>query len=191
PSSPYAAAKAGADRLVDSYVRTYDLPAVILRPFNNYGPRQHLEKVVPRFLTSALLDEPLTLHGGGSAARDWLYVDDCVDGILAALDAPLPRVRGQVLNLGTGIATSVAEIAAAGPLGRRAQFVDPDLDEMSVVAVGPHAEALALSGGEIPRGAVGRGARRTARRLGAQAVEPRRPCAGELSLPVRAKVDVP
>src|SRR5438552_3696571 len=111
PSSPYAAAKAGADRLVDSYVRTYDLPAVILRPFNNSGPRQHLEKVVPRFLTSALLDEPLTLHGGGSAARDWLYVDDCVDGILAALDAPLPRVRGQVLNLGTGIATSVAEIA--------------------------------------------------------------------------------
>ena len=111
PSSPYAAAKAGADRLVDSYVRTYDLPATIVRPFNNYGPRQHLEKCVPRFLTSILLGEPLTLHGGGAASRDWLYVEDCVDGILAALDAPLARVRGQVVNLGTGVATSVAEIA--------------------------------------------------------------------------------
>jgi dTDP-glucose 4,6-dehydratase len=111
PSSPYAAAKAGADRLVDSYVRTYDLPAVILRPFNNYGPRQHLEKCVPRFVTSVLLGEPLTLHGGGAAARDWVYVEDCVEGVLAALDAPLGNVRGRVLNLGTGVATSVAEIA--------------------------------------------------------------------------------
>ena len=111
PSSPYAAAKAGADRLVDSYLRTYDLPAVILRPFNNYGPRQHLEKVVPRFVTSALLGEPLTLHGGGTAARDWLHVEDCVEGVLATLEAPLPAVRGRTLNLGTGVATSVATIA--------------------------------------------------------------------------------
>lgn len=112
PASPYAAAKAGADRLVDAYVRTYDLPAVIVRPFNNYGPRQHLEKCVPRFVTSALLGEPLELHGGGGASRDWLYVDDCVDGILACLDAPIDRVRGQAINLGTGIATSVGDIAA-------------------------------------------------------------------------------
>src|SRR5262249_41628785 len=54
PRSPYAATKAGADRLVLSYVATYDLPAVILRPFNNYGPYQHPEKVVPRFITQAL-----------------------------------------------------------------------------------------------------------------------------------------
>jgi dTDP-glucose 4,6-dehydratase len=111
PSSPYAAAKAGADRLVDSYVRTYDLPAVILRPFNNYGPRQHLEKCVPRFVTSALLGEPLELHGGGTAARDWVFVEDCVAGVLAALDAPLDRVRGAVINLATARATSVATIA--------------------------------------------------------------------------------
>lgn len=111
PSSPYAAAKAGADRLVDSYVRTYDIPAVTVRPFNNYGPRQHLEKCVPRFVTSAILGEPLELHGGGGASRDWLYVEDCVDGILACLEAPVDRVRGQVVNLGTGVATSVADIA--------------------------------------------------------------------------------
>jgi len=111
PSSPYAAAKAGADRLVDSYVRTYDLPAVIIRPFNNYGPRQHLEKCVPRFVTSTLLGEPLELHGGGTAARDWVFVEDCVAGVLAALEAPLARVRGATINLATGTATSVAAIA--------------------------------------------------------------------------------
>jgi dTDP-glucose 4,6-dehydratase len=111
PSSPYASAKAGADRLVDSYVRTYDIPAVIVRPFNNYGPRQHLEKCVARFITSVLLGEPITLHGDGRASRDWVYVDDCVEGILAALDAPLVRVRGQAVNLGTGASTSVKEIA--------------------------------------------------------------------------------
>src|SRR5205814_6263977 len=80
PSSPYAAAKAGADRLVDSYLRTYGLPAVLLRPFNNYGPKQHLEKVVPRFVTSALLDQPLTRHGGGPAARDWPFAEGSVGG---------------------------------------------------------------------------------------------------------------
>jgi dTDP-glucose 4,6-dehydratase len=111
PSSPYASAKAGADRLVDSYVRTYGIPAVIVRPFNNYGPRQHLEKCVPRFITSVLLGEAITLHGGGEASRDWLYVEDTVDGVLAALDAPIDRVRGRVLNLGTGVATRVREVA--------------------------------------------------------------------------------
>ena len=59
PMSPYAAAKCGADRLVYSYWQTYRIPAVIVRPFNNYGPYQHLEKVVPRFITSCLLGEPL------------------------------------------------------------------------------------------------------------------------------------
>ena len=68
PMSPYASAKAGADRLVYSYWATYDLPAIIVRPFNNYGPRQHLEKMVPRFITSCLLDEPLHVHGDGSAS---------------------------------------------------------------------------------------------------------------------------
>ena len=63
PRSPYAATKAGGDRLAYSYHVTYELPIVILRPFNNYGPFQHPEKVVPRFITQALRDEPLTIHG--------------------------------------------------------------------------------------------------------------------------------
>jgi dTDP-glucose 4,6-dehydratase len=71
PRSPYAATKAGGDRLAYSYWITYDLPVVIVRPFNNYGPRQHPEKVVPKFITQALQGEALTIHGDGHAI-DWL-----------------------------------------------------------------------------------------------------------------------
>lgn len=111
PCTPYAAAKCAADRLVHSFVMTYDLPAVIVRPFNNYGPGQHLEKVIPRFITSAVLNETLTVHGDGTAARDWVYVDDTCDALEHVLDAPLARVRGQVFNVGTGEATDVLTIA--------------------------------------------------------------------------------
>ena len=111
PRSPYAATKAGADRLAYSYFVTYDLPIVILRPFNNYGPRQHWEKVVPRFVTSALSDEPLTVHGDGHASRDWLYVDDTASAIEALIDAPLESVAGEVVNVATGMDLSVGEIA--------------------------------------------------------------------------------
>ncbi len=111
PRSPYAATKAGADRLAYSYFVTYGLPIVIVRPFNNYGPRQHPEKVVPRFITQALLDEPLTVHGNGHASRDWLYVDDDAEAIEAVIDAPLDAVAGEVLNVATGTDISVGEIA--------------------------------------------------------------------------------
>ena len=83
PRSPYAATKAGADRLAYSYFVTYGLPIVIVRPFNNYGPRQHPEKVVPRFITQALQERELTIHGDGHASRDWLYVDDDAEAIEA------------------------------------------------------------------------------------------------------------
>src|SRR5438128_2923337 len=111
PRSPYAATKAGADRLAYSYFVTYGLPIVIVRPFNNYGPRQHPEKVVPRFITQALRDEPLTVHGAGHASRDWLYVDDDAAAIDAVIGAPLDRVGGEGLNVATGIDIPVAEIA--------------------------------------------------------------------------------
>src|SRR3989339_293442 len=101
PLSPYASAKCGADRLVWSYCATYDIPAVIIRPFNNYGPRQHLEKVVPRFITSVLLDEPLTVHGDGSAARDFVYVEDNCNAIDMVIHADLSLVKGKVFNVGS------------------------------------------------------------------------------------------
>jgi dTDP-glucose 4,6-dehydratase len=111
PRSPYAATKAGADRLAYSYWTTYELPIVIVRPFNNYGPRQHPEKVVPRFITQALADEPLTIHGDGHASRDWLYVEDDAEAIEAIIEAPLEAIAGEVINVATGVDISVSEIA--------------------------------------------------------------------------------
>lgn len=113
PMSPYAAAKCGADRLVYSYWQTYQIPAVIVRPFNNFGPYQHLEKVVPRFITSTILGEPMTVHGDGSARRDFLYVDDHCQALDLILHADRDAVAGQVLNLGTQRDISVLEIAHA------------------------------------------------------------------------------
>jgi dTDP-glucose 4,6-dehydratase len=111
PRSPYAATKAGADRLAYSYWTTYDLPIAIVRPFNNYGPRQHPEKVVPRFITQALADEPLTIHGDGHASRDWLYVGDDAEAIERAIEAPIEAIAGEVLNVATGRDISIADVA--------------------------------------------------------------------------------
>jgi dTDP-glucose 4,6-dehydratase len=124
PRSPYAATKAGADRLAYSYFVTYGLPIVIVRPFNNYGPRQHPEKVVPRFVTQALQDRPLTIHGDGHASRDWLYVDDDAEAVEAVIEAPLEQVAGEVLNIATGVDISVCDIADAvlDALGKRSSL---------------------------------------------------------------------
>jgi dTDP-glucose 4,6-dehydratase len=111
PRSPYAATKAGADRLAYAYHVTYGLPIVIVRPFNNYGAYQHPEKVVPRFITQALTDRPLTVHGDGHASRDWLYVEDHAEAIDAVLGADVSDVAGEVLNLATGVDISVERIA--------------------------------------------------------------------------------
>jgi dTDP-glucose 4,6-dehydratase len=111
PRSPYAATKAGADRLAYSYFVTYGLPIVIVRPFNNYGARQHPEKLIPRFVTQALQDRPLTIHGDGHASRDWLYVDDDAEAIEAIIAAPLEDLAGEVVNVATGRDISVSEIA--------------------------------------------------------------------------------
>lgn len=111
PLSPYASAKAGADRLVYSYWATYGIPAVIVRPFNNYGPRQHLEKLIPRFVTSCFLDEQLRVHGDGSAARDFLFVKDTCAAIDTIANADIKKVAGEVFNLGAGQHHSVLDIA--------------------------------------------------------------------------------
>jgi dTDP-glucose 4,6-dehydratase len=111
PRSPYAGTKAGADRLAYAYYVTYDLPIVIVRPFNNYGPYQHPEKVLPRFIIQALRDEPLTVHGDGHASRDWLFVEDDAEAIEAVIAADVDLVAGEVFNVATGLDISVQEIA--------------------------------------------------------------------------------
>jgi dTDP-glucose 4,6-dehydratase len=86
PSSPYSAAKAGADLLVLSYVRTYKFPAVITRSTNNYGPFQFPEKFVPLMITNALQDKSLPVYGDGKQQRDWLHVEDNCRAILTVLE---------------------------------------------------------------------------------------------------------
>jgi dTDP-glucose 4,6-dehydratase len=99
PRNPYAASKAGADRLAYSYWATYGLPIVITRASNNYGPYQFPEKVIPLFATNALDSTPLPLYGDGLNVRDWLHVaDHC-----RALDLLIERgVAGEVYNIGGG-----------------------------------------------------------------------------------------
>ena len=108
PQSPYAAAKAGADRLCYAYFKTYNLPITIIRPFNNYGPRQYPEKLIPHFYTQAISNKTLGVYGDGRATRDWLYVMDHAEALSVLLEKKFP---GEVINLGTGVDVSVNEIA--------------------------------------------------------------------------------
>ncbi|MBU4444781.1 MAG: dTDP-glucose 4,6-dehydratase [Candidatus Marinimicrobia bacterium] len=76
PGNPYSASKAGGDRLTYSYFNTYQLPVIITRASNNYGPYQYPEKLIPLFVTNAMEDKSLPLYGDGKNVRDWLYVKD-------------------------------------------------------------------------------------------------------------------
>lgn len=111
PMSPYASAKAGADRLVYSYWATYEIPAIIIRPFNNYGTYQHLEKAIPRFITSCILNEPVRVHGDGSACRDYLFVDDFCRATDIIMHADIKKVKGEVFNVASGVHRPMLSIA--------------------------------------------------------------------------------
>ncbi len=111
PMSPYASAKVGADRLVYSYWATYETPAIIVRPFNNFGPRQHLEKAIPRFITSCMLEENLMVHGDGSAQRDYLFIQDTCDAIDLLMHTDIEKVQGEVFNIASGVHRSIHSVA--------------------------------------------------------------------------------
>src|SRR5437667_3084764 len=97
PSSPYSASKAGGDLLVSAFARTYGSEALIIRASNNYGPRQHPEKLIPLCILNALAGDPLPVYGDGMQVRNWLFVEDCC----AAVDAVLERGEpGEVYNVG-------------------------------------------------------------------------------------------
>jgi dTDP-glucose 4,6-dehydratase len=99
PRNPYSASKAGADRLAYSYWATHQVPVVITRASNNYGPNQYPEKVIPLFITNALDERPLPLYGDGLNERDWLHVSDHC----RALDLLIDRgTTGEVYNVGGG-----------------------------------------------------------------------------------------
>ncbi len=99
PRNPYSAAKAGADRLAYSYWATYDVPVIITRASNNYGPYQFPEKVIPLFVTNAIDDLPVPLYGDGGNIRDWLHVDDHCRGVDMLIEA---GTNGEVYNIGGG-----------------------------------------------------------------------------------------
>ena len=96
PRSPYSAAKAAGDLLVQAYHVTYGLDTVLTRGANTYGPRQHPEKFIPLFITNALDDESLPMYGDGRQRREWLHVDDHADAISMVLDEGEP---GSIYNV--------------------------------------------------------------------------------------------
>jgi NAD dependent epimerase/dehydratase len=105
--SPYSATKIGADKLVESYCLSFDLPACIVRPFNTYGPRQSARAVIPTIIVQALTDGQLSL-GNLDPVRDLTFVTDTARGFIAASKSA--RVLGQVVNLGVGEGFSVREL---------------------------------------------------------------------------------
>jgi dTDP-glucose 4,6-dehydratase len=111
PQSPYAATKAAADRLAYSYYMTYRLPISIIRPFNNYGPNQYPEKLIPFFIANAMEDKPLFVYGSGKNTRDWLYVKDCIQALKKIIEAKRDKINGEVFNIGSGREYDVLEIA--------------------------------------------------------------------------------
>jgi dTDP-glucose 4,6-dehydratase len=90
PSSPYSSSKAAADLLVGAWNRTYDLPTIITRCSNNYGPYQFPEKLIPHMIHCALEGKPLPVYGAGRNVRDWIYVEDHCEGIFLALEKGNP-----------------------------------------------------------------------------------------------------
>ena len=99
PRNPYSASKAGADRLAYSYWATYQVPVVITRASNNYGPYQFPEKVIPLFVTNAIDDIQVPLYGDGLNERDWLHVEDHCRAVDLLIDA---GENGEVYNIGGG-----------------------------------------------------------------------------------------
>ena len=108
PNNPYAVSKASADLLIKSYIRIFNFPAIIVRPSNNYGPWQYPEKFIPLAILRILKGSKIPVYGDGSHIREWLYVDDCVEGIFKILK--LGKI-GEIYNLGSGEETKNINIA--------------------------------------------------------------------------------
>ena len=115
PSSPYAAGKAAADRLCSAYHHVYKIPVVILRQFNTYGQGQRLKgysAVVPKFINQVFNGTPPSIYGEGRQAKDFHHISDLLQAYSLIIDhADDPAVIGETINFGTGIETSVNELA--------------------------------------------------------------------------------
>jgi len=110
PNSPYSTTKASADMLGRAYYRSFGLPVVTIRASNNYGPWQYPEKFVPVIILKALHDEKIPVYGDGTNVREWLYVTDCAEGIMAAIDR---GKAGEIYNKGSKEEKQNIEVAKA------------------------------------------------------------------------------
>lgn len=100
PSSPYSASKAAAEHFVFSYLHTFDLPVLMVRCSNNYGPRQFPEKLIPHFISRLLKNESVPVYGNGKNVREWMHVSDCARGIALVLKK---GKIGDIYNISSGI----------------------------------------------------------------------------------------
>jgi dTDP-glucose 4,6-dehydratase len=109
PRSPYSAAKAGGELLAHSYFVSHQVPVIITRGSNTFGPYQYPEKLIPVFVTNAIDDQALPLYGDGLQKRDWLFVEDHCSGVLLAAEKGTP---GEAYNIGGGNETTNREITS-------------------------------------------------------------------------------
>ena len=109
PSSPYAASKAASDHLVSSYVRTYNIPAMITNCSNNYGPKQHPEKLIPKLIYNILNNRPLPIYGKGTNSREWIYVKDHCEALLKIF---LKGKKGEFYNIGSNKNLNNAQVCS-------------------------------------------------------------------------------
>ena len=100
PSSPYAASKASSDHLVYSYIRTFDFPGIVTNCSNNYGPKQHPEKLIPKIIYNILNNRPLPIYGKGINEREWIYVEDHCDALFKIYQKGL---IGNFYNIGSDV----------------------------------------------------------------------------------------
>lgn len=123
PNSPYAASKAASDLLVRSYNKTHGLHTCITRCSNNYGPNQHVEKLIPLMITKAIADEPLPVYGDGRNIRDWVHVTDHCEAISRVME---DGVSGEVYNIGGRYEVRNIEIVKAilGTLGKSQDLIE-------------------------------------------------------------------
>jgi NAD dependent epimerase/dehydratase len=106
--SPYSASKIGADKIAESFYRSYKLPLAIIRPFNTYGPRQSARAVIPTIISQALTGENIFL-GSLHPTRDYTYVKDTVDGFIKVAESP--KSIGEVINIGSNFEISIGSLA--------------------------------------------------------------------------------
>jgi NAD dependent epimerase/dehydratase len=142
--SPYAATKIGADKLAESYARSFGLPVVILRPFNTYGPRQSARAIIPTILTQALAGAREIRLGNLSPRRDLTFVEDTARAFLLAMRAP--GIEGHTIHFGQGTAISIGDLAALclDVVGSDAQVV---AEPRRVRADGSEVETLLCNAG--------------------------------------------